>query len=100
MKLGGGKWKETIMSAGVMEVPDLTILYSRSASIDGAQAAEHARAARRRWRGLQPGRDFRSFPSSVAVSLHKAASGAADAERCAVAHSIAAAAGLMERAYP
>jgi len=31
MKLGGGKWKETIMSAGVMEVSDLTILYSRSA---------------------------------------------------------------------
>ncbi len=31
MKLGGGKWNETIMSTGVMEVSDLTILYSRSA---------------------------------------------------------------------
>jgi len=31
MKLDGGKWKETIMSAGVREVSDLTILYSGSA---------------------------------------------------------------------
>jgi len=31
MKLGGGKWKETIMSAGAMEASDMTILYSRAA---------------------------------------------------------------------
>jgi hypothetical protein len=32
MKPGAGKWKETIMSAGDIEVSDLTILYLQSAA--------------------------------------------------------------------
>jgi hypothetical protein len=60
-----------------------TRLFNQHNEFQRNSATEQPRAARRRWRGLEPGRDFDSFPVPPLISLHSAASGAADAERSA-----------------
>ncbi len=52
MKLGGGKWNETIMSTSVMKMADRTILYSRSARINGVPKPPNTRIQPTASRGI------------------------------------------------